>query len=764
MDKTSSATTISFSSTGGTLEINTNGTLSVTNALAIGNNTVKLDGASGTVQLTDGNGLTLSGGTISGTGTIASGTNLSGTGTVAISIANSGTITATGGTLDLTGAVTNRTLAISSSSASVLKIDGTVIAAALTIGSANQTLEVGTSGNLTLTSAQTLTNGKIQLDGGTLTDTSGITLTSPGQIIGSGTIATGTTVSGTGTVTANGGTLDIFGTINSGVKLAIGTTTASVLKIDGTATSSTAISLTDSDQTLSIGATGALTIVGALQQDVSGAHIVLGGGSLTASGGIHLHGSASVSGFGTLNVGTSNGLDTSQSGIITASGGVLNLVGKVDLTGASSGNVTIATGSASTLEFSGGSASIDAITINNVNQTLEVGASGSLSISGAQGITNGTILLAGGTLTDTSGLTVGAGAKLTGFGTVGTGTTVNGTGTITASGGVLEFKGAVDTTSSSIFHVASTGTLKFDGAVGTAAIKPTVAFDSATGVLDLSSMSGESSNFHGVVTGFKSGDQIKLTVAGAGTETYTTSFSGGQTTLIIKQGSTTVGTVVLQGDYRNAHFSIGESGTLDTITTDAACFMAGTMIQTPNGEVAVEELKRGDLVLTSDGQVRPVSWLGVQTVSTRFADKMRVWPIRVLAGALEQNVPSRDLLLSPDHALLVEGALVQAGALVNGTSILRETNVPEVFVYYHVELDDHSLILAENTPAETFVDNVDRLNFDNWAEHQELYPEGKPMTELSYPRAKAQRQVPVRTRITLAARAQAIGADATAVA
>ena len=628
----------------------------------------------------------------------------------------------------------------------------------------NQTLEVGTSGNLTLTSAQTLTNGKIQLDGGTLTDTSGITLTSPGQIIGSGTIATGTTVSGTGTVTANGGTLDIFGTINSGVKLAIGTTTASILKIDGTATSSTAISLTDSDQTLSIGATGALTIVGALQQDVSGAHIVLGGGSLTASGGIHLHGSASVSGFGTLNVGTSNGLDTSQSGIITASGGILNLVGKVDLTGASSGNVTIATGSASTLEFSGGSASIDAITINNVNQTLEVGASGSLSISGAQGITNGTILLAGGTLTDTSGLTVGAGAKLTGFGTVGTGTTVNGTGTITASGGVLEFKGAVDTTSSSIFHVASAGTLKFDGAVGTAAIKPTVAFNSATGVLDLSSMSGESSNFHGVVTGFKSGDQIKLTVAGAGTETYTTSFSGGQTTLIIKQGSTTVGTVVLQGDYRNAHFSIGESGTLDTITTDAACFMAGTMIQTPNGEVAVEELKRGDLVLTSDGQVRPVSWLGVQTVSTRFADKMRVWPIRVLAGALKQNVPSRDLLLSPDHALLVEGALVQAGALVNGTSILRETNVPEVFVYYHVELDDHSLILAENTPAETFVDNVDRLNFDNWAEHQELYPEGKPMTELSYPRAKAQRQVPVRTRITLAARAQAIGADATAVA
>ncbi len=54
------------------------------------------------------------------------------------------------------------------------------------------------------------------------------------------------------------------------------------------------------------------------------------------------------------------------------------------------------------------------------------------------------------------------------------------------------------------------------------------------------------------------------------------------------------------------------------------CFMAGTMIRTPNGEVAVETLKRGDLVLTNDGRSVPVDWLGIQTVSLRFADKMRV--------------------------------------------------------------------------------------------------------------------------------------------
>ena len=131
----------------------------------------------------------------------------------------------------------------------------------------------------------------------------------------------------------------------------------------------------------------------------------------------------------------------------------------------------------------------------------------------------------------------------------------------------------------------------------------------------------------------------------------------------------------------------------------------------------VESIKRGDLVTTADGRTVPVAWLGIQTVSRQFSDPLRVWPIRVKAGALDENVPSRDLLISPDHAILVDGALVQAGALVNGTSITREDRLPAKFTYYHVETDDHSLILAHNVPAETFVDNVDRLGFDNWREH-----------------------------------------------
>ncbi len=196
----------------------------------------------------------------------------------------------------------------------------------------------------------------------------------------------------------------------------------------------------------------------------------------------------------------------------------------------------------------------------------------------------------------------------------------------------------------------------------------------------------------------------------------------------------------------------GNGGT--SVITDVSCFLEGTLIRTPEGEAPVETLSRGDLVMTVAGEAREVAWIGLRAVSARCADPVRCWPIRVRAGALGENVPARDLLLSPDHALLVENLLIQAGALVNGTSISRETEVPSQFVYYHVELDDHALILAENAPAETFVDNVDRVGFDNWREHEALYPDGRAIDELPYPRAKARRQVPPQIRTMLDERAK----------
>lgn len=198
----------------------------------------------------------------------------------------------------------------------------------------------------------------------------------------------------------------------------------------------------------------------------------------------------------------------------------------------------------------------------------------------------------------------------------------------------------------------------------------------------------------------------------------------------------------------NASLSVKSAST-------AICFLPGTRIATPGGEIAVESLHSGDLVKTHEGHPIPVRWIGRQTISTRFADPLRVLPICIKADALSDNVPARDLYVSPCHALLVDGILIQAGALVNGGSIVRVPAPSEVFTYYHVETSDHSLVLAENVPAETFIDNVDRLAFDNWEEHEALGGVA-PITEMSYPRAKAYRQVPVATRERLAARSLAL--------
>jgi hypothetical protein len=197
---------------------------------------------------------------------------------------------------------------------------------------------------------------------------------------------------------------------------------------------------------------------------------------------------------------------------------------------------------------------------------------------------------------------------------------------------------------------------------------------------------------------------------------------------------------------------------------DVSCFCAGAMVATPGGEAAVETLKSGDLVTTLDGRAVPISWIGRRTVQKRFSDPLRVAPVRVRAGALGENLPARDLLLSADHALFVGGILIQAGALINGASILRETELPESFVYYHVETEDHALILVESAPAETFVDNVSRKSFDNWLDHPALVANGRIVPELPLPRVKSRRQVPASIRAALARRAQAIGAPATAAA
>ncbi len=185
------------------------------------------------------------------------------------------------------------------------------------------------------------------------------------------------------------------------------------------------------------------------------------------------------------------------------------------------------------------------------------------------------------------------------------------------------------------------------------------------------------------------------------------------------------------------------SGELHQYVYDGVvCFLAGTRIATPDGEANIEDLAIGDFVMTHDGRSAPVRWVGRQTVEMARAVALRVLPIRIKAGALCDMTPARDLLVSTCHALMIDGLLIQAGALVNGTSIVREYDVPETFTYYHVELDGHFLILAEGVAAETFIDNVGRMAFDNWDEHEAMFPGGRALEEIDLPRVQSARQLP----------------------
>ncbi|UNC14997.1 Hint domain-containing protein [Acidiphilium multivorum] len=163
-----------------------------------------------------------------------------------------------------------------------------------------------------------------------------------------------------------------------------------------------------------------------------------------------------------------------------------------------------------------------------------------------------------------------------------------------------------------------------------------------------------------------------------------------------------------------------------TITTGSdinPCFAAGTQIRTPAGETPVESLRAGDTVLTAAGAERRVVWIGRRTLDlSRHPRPELVRPVRIAAGALADGVPARDLVVSPDHALFLDGVLVQAKDLVDGTMIAPDRRISRV-TYFHVELDRHDVLLAEGAPAESFLDTGHRGLFENAGEPITLHPD-----------------------------------------
>ncbi len=144
-------------------------------------------------------------------------------------------------------------------------------------------------------------------------------------------------------------------------------------------------------------------------------------------------------------------------------------------------------------------------------------------------------------------------------------------------------------------------------------------------------------------------------------------------------------------------------GTL-TGTQPTPCFATGTLIATAAGATTVETLTTVDEVILATGGTARVTWVGHR----RQVDGT---VIRVRAHALGHHSPERDLVVSADHGLYLDGVLIPAGLLVNGETIVEEHR--DAVVLWHVELEQHGILLAENAAAESYLDTGNRRQFGN---------------------------------------------------
>lgn len=151
----------------------------------------------------------------------------------------------------------------------------------------------------------------------------------------------------------------------------------------------------------------------------------------------------------------------------------------------------------------------------------------------------------------------------------------------------------------------------------------------------------------------------------------------------------------------------------ETERAGVICFTPGTMIDTPDGPVPVENLREGDRVSTADNGPQEVLWIGSRRMTgARLFVMPHLRPIRFRAGALGIERPDQELLVSPEHRMLVRGSvaqalfntpevLVPARELVNGRTVAVDLKLREV-TYVHLLLPSHQIIRANGVETESF--------------------------------------------------------------
>lgn len=143
------------------------------------------------------------------------------------------------------------------------------------------------------------------------------------------------------------------------------------------------------------------------------------------------------------------------------------------------------------------------------------------------------------------------------------------------------------------------------------------------------------------------------------------------------------------------------------------CFTPDTRIMTPDGPRLIQMLRQGDRILTKDNGPQEILWTASKRMSgARLYAMPHLRPIRFRAAALGAGRPDEDLLVSPQHRMLISGVtaqslfnasevLVRAEDLLNDTSVTVDYGLPEV-TYIHILLERHNIVFANGMETESF--------------------------------------------------------------
>jgi hypothetical protein len=275
---------------------------------------------------------------------------------------------------------------------------------------------------------------------------------------------------------------------------------------------------------------------------------------------------------------------------------------------------------------------------------------------------------------------------------------ITNTGIIRADGGTVTISDGVE--GPGTFGISAGGTLSLENSDSASAY---VFYGPGTLLLPSDPM------VEGLV-GFGDGDKIDVFISAFQSTSEVVALENG--TLSLNDGRVEFD-LRFQGLADGTLFDVAPDGSLYssiTLAGSAPCFCRGTLIRTPSGDVRVESLSVGDEVLTYEGAVKSICWIGRRGIAVaRHSCPANVNPYRIRSGAFAPNQPEQDLFISPDHAVYAEDVLIPVKYLENGTTVVQEK--VDWVSYFHIELADHDVIFANGLAVESYLDSGDRASF-----------------------------------------------------